>query len=160
VLPDLAEIEELVRDSPRFQSELAEWDRDAAHVLAAAARVVKSAEQVAKANQDAASAAHALAADAHKFGVLLAPDLETGGIGASGGGSGGSGGSSSSSGAADGYRLVLSEWRFMCAELLVLRTVLDEQLQVTFAAALHDYFVRDLKGMRKLKGDYEAARNR
>jgi len=167
--PDAAEIEELVRDSPRFQSQLSEWDREAASVLAAAQRVLKSAEQVLKTNEEAATASHAFAADVQKFGSLVSPDFENGGIGASYGASGGSGAGSSGGGkgsggggggACEGYAVVLSEWRFMCAELLMLRNVLDEQLQVTFVAALQDYFVRDMKGMRKLKGDYEAARNR
>jgi hypothetical protein len=31
---------------------------------------------------------------------------------------------------------VLNEWRIMSQELLILRTVLDEQLQATFVTAL------------------------
>jgi len=163
--PDAAEIEELVRDSPRFQSQLSEWDREAASVLAAAQRVLKSAEQVLKTNEEAATASQALAADVQKFGSLVSPDFENGGLGASSNGGSSNGGSNGGSsngggGAGEGYAVVLSEWRFMCAELLMLRNVLDEQLQLTFVAALQDYFVRDMKGMRKLKGDYDAASNR
>ena len=38
VQPDLVEIEELVRDSPRFKNQLAEWDREAAGMVEACAR--------------------------------------------------------------------------------------------------------------------------
>jgi hypothetical protein len=48
----------------------------------------------------------------------------------------------------------------MSQELLILRTVLDEQLQATFVQALKQYFQSDVRGMRKNKQDYEAARNK
>jgi hypothetical protein len=70
------------------------------------------------------SVGQALATDIQKFGSILAPPDDNDGDGDYFGGQGTS--------AAEGYRTVLNEWRVMAQELLILRTVLDEQLQATF----------------------------
>mmetsp|Transcript_10326 Transcript_10326/g.29481 ORF Transcript_10326/g.29481 Transcript_10326/m.29481 type:complete len:1176 (-) Transcript_10326:365-3892(-) len=138
VNPDYSEIEELVRDSPRFKDQLAAWDREAAMMLDASKRMIKSAENFLRANEEAVTAGQALASDIKTFGVKLAPEGSPG----------------------EGFKLVLNEWRYMCQELLILRTVLDEQLQATFVQSLKQYFHTDVRMMRKHKQDYESARSR
>ena len=75
VQPDLVEIEELVRDSPRFKNQLAEWDREAAGMVEAAKRMIKSAENFLRANEEAVQG-QALASDVEKFGHILTPTPE------------------------------------------------------------------------------------
>jgi len=157
---DQAEIDELVRDSPRFQNQLAEWDREAALVLEQAKKMVKSAEAFLRANEEAVGAGMALAVDVQKFGNVLTPSSQ-GQLADDARGSGSGAGvlyNPPPSPSDEGFQLVLSEWRIMSQELLILRTVLDEQLQATFVTALQKYFQSDVRHMRKQKVDYEAAR--
>lgn len=133
---DRKEVDNVVRDSPSFRSQQAVWDSDLFNVLNHSKKMIKSANTFLCRSEEAVTAGQNLTTDICEFAKFLDPKTTT------------------------GYLPAVEDFRVLMNEMLILRTVLDEQLRSVFVDPLKKKFKDDPTRLRRYKNHYEIARTR